>query len=147
MSIQSKPAMPGTVTAARIILFVVSGLSGVLLVMSSLTLIALMTHPEGADAVLAEVGETMGGILLSFVLGLAAVVLLLVAALRIGKGGGRNHLVVRLLVGAGGLVSVLDAALAGSTSAFMGMILPLIVLALLQTKRAREWFQAMDSTR
>ena len=146
MSNQNTPVKPGVVTAARIILLVVCALSGVLLVMSLLGIIGAFLHPEGPDAAFATVGATTGGVLRSFVLGLIAIVLLLVAALRIGRGGTRNHLVVRLLVGGGGLVSVLNAALTGESTAFMGFVLPLIVLMLLQTKRSREWFAAMDST-
>lgn len=145
MSIQSTPKMPGAVTAARIILFAVSGLSGALMAMSLLGIIAAFAHPDGADAVFASLGETTGRILTSFALGVIAIVLLLVAALRIGRGGKQNHLVVRLLVGGGGLVSVLDAVLAGENTAFMGIILPLAVLMLLQTKPSQEWFTAMDS--
>lgn len=147
MSIQSTPKMPGVVTAARIILFVVSGLSGVLMIMSLLVIIAAFAHPEGADAVFAAGGETTGTILTSFVLGLASIVLMLVAALRIGRGGKQNHLVLRILVGAAGLISVLDAVLAGQNMAFMAILFPLIVLMLLQTKRSQEWFAATDSAR
>ncbi|MBR8740797.1 hypothetical protein [Nocardiopsis sp. MG754419] len=144
MSFQKTPPMPGVVTAARVMLFVVSGLSGVLMVMSLLGVLAVLTHPDGAEAALAGVGVTLGGLLLSFALGVIAILLLLVAALRIGRGGERNLRVVRLLVGAGGLVSVLDAVLAGEGAAFMGVILPLIVLLLLQTAKSRAWFTAMD---
>lgn len=143
---QNAPVMPGVVTAARIILFVVCGLSGALMVMSLLGIIGAFLHPDGPDAAFATVGATTGSILQSFVLGVTAVVLLLVAALRIGRGGTRNHLVVRLLVGGGGLVSVLNAVLSAEGTAFMGFVLPLVVLMLLQTKRSREWFAAMDST-
>lgn len=147
MSIQSAPKMPGVVTAARIILFVVSGLSGVLMIMSLLVIIAAFAHPEGADAIFAAGGTTTGGVLTSLVLGLVSIVLMLVAALRIGRGGTQNHLVVRILVGAAGLVSVLDAVLAGEPGAYLGIILPLAVLMMLQTKRSQEWFAAMGSTR
>ncbi|GAA1088862.1 hypothetical protein [Nocardiopsis metallicus] len=146
MQNQSAPAMPGVVTAARIILFVVCGLSGVLLVMSLLGIVGAFLHSDGPDAVFATVGATTAGILRSFVLGLVVIVLLLVAALRIGRGGTRNHLVVRLLVGGGGLVAVLNTVLSGEGTAFMGFVLPLIVLMLIQTKRSREWFAAMDES-
>ncbi|WP_017589926.1 hypothetical protein [Nocardiopsis ganjiahuensis] len=144
---QSTPKMPGVVTAARVILFVVSGLSGVLLVMSLLVIIAAFAHPAGAEEIFAAGGETTGGILTSFVLGLTGVVLMLVAGLRIGRGGKQNHLVVRILVGASGLLSVLDAFLAGQSTAFMGILLPLAVLMMIQTKRSQEWFAEMDSAR
>ena len=144
---QSTPKMPGVVTAARIVLFVVSGLSGVLLIMSLLVIIAAFAHPAGAEAIFAESGETTGSILTSFALGLIGIVLMLVAGLRIGRGGKQNHLVVRILVGAAGLLSLLDAVLAGQSTAFMAIVLPLAVLMLLQTKSSQEWFAAMDSTR
>jgi hypothetical protein len=145
MSNQNAPVMPGVVTAARIILFAVCALSGVLMVMSLLGIIGAFLHPDGPDAAFATVGATTGSVLRSLALGLTAVVLLLVAALRIGRGGVRNHLVVRLLVGGGGLISVLNAALTGEGTAFMGFVLPLVVLMLLQTKRSRDWFAATDS--
>ncbi len=144
---QSAPKMPGVVTAARIVLFVVSGLSGVLLVMSLLVIIAAFAHPSGAEAIFATGGETTASILTSFTLGLTGIVLMLVAGLRIGRGGRQNHLVVRVLVGASGLISLLDAVLAGQSTAFMGIILPLAVLMMLQTKRSQEWFEAMDTAR
>ncbi|GAA1461687.1 hypothetical protein NE857_14475 [Nocardiopsis exhalans] len=146
MSNQSTPVRPGVVTAARIILFVVCGLSGALLVMNLLESIGAFLHPDGPDAVFATVGATTGSVLRGFLLGLITIVLLLVAALRIGKGGTKNHLVVRLLVGGGGLVSVLDVVLFGGNAVFMVIVLALVVLMLLQTKRSREWFAAMDST-
>jgi hypothetical protein len=147
MSIQSTPKMPGVVTAARIILFAVSGLSGVLLIMSLLVIVAAFAHPEGADAVFAAGGTSTGSVLTSLVLGLTSIVLMLVAGLRIGRGGKQNHLVVRVLVGAAGLVSLLDAVLAGENAAFMAVLLPLVVIMLVQTRRSQEWFAAMDPTR
>ncbi|GAB3690211.1 hypothetical protein [Nocardiopsis oceani] len=147
MPLQSKPAMPGTVTAARTLLFVVSGLSGVVLIMNAVALVAVVTHPEGTDVLLAEGGQTMAGVLLNFALGLAVIVLLLLGGLRVAKGGRRNHLVVRLLVGAGGLLSLLHAVVVGQNAAFMGFVLPLIVLMLLQSKSSREWFDAVESAR
>lgn len=144
---QSTPKMPGVVTAARIVLFVLAGLSGVLLIMSLLVIIAAFAHPAGAEEIFAAGDETTAGILTSFVLGLTRIVLMLVAGLRIGRGGKQNHLVVRILVGSSGLLAVLDGVLAGQSMAIMGILLPLVVLMLIQTKRSQEWFAEMDSAR
>ncbi|MBE3000501.1 hypothetical protein IDM40_17590 [Nocardiopsis sp. HNM0947] len=134
------PPMPTTAKAARIVLFVTAGVLGVVLVVNLLNLVFLLSAPDGAE-VLAGAGTTPVLAVAGLALGLASTVCFLLGGLRLGRGGSRSHLVVRILVGLGGLLTIANALVVGQL-AYMGVISAMVALGLVQTRSARGWFEA-----
>ncbi|WP_026118348.1 hypothetical protein [Nocardiopsis salina] len=133
------PPMPTTAKAARIVLLVTAGVLGAVLVVNLLNLVFLLSAPGGAD-LLAGAGTSPAQAVAGLALGLASTVCFLLGGLRLGRGGDRSHLVVRILVGLGGLLTIVNALVVGQL-AFMGVLGAMVALALVQTRSARDWFE------
>lgn len=65
----------------------------------------------------------------------------LLGGLRLGRGGSHSHLVVRILAGLGGLLTIANAVVVGRL-AYLGVISAMIALGLVQTRSAGDWFEA-----
>ncbi len=133
--------MPGPLKAVRVILIIRIVLAAVIYSLALIGLVALANLPSAQ--VEAEMDTGVGGLaaILLFSLALTAFEVYVVVAL--GKGGNRARTLV-LVVVALGFASALLNLLTDASNPALGVVLMAVILLLIRTGSAQEWFRVTD---
>lgn len=132
------PPMPGTLKAARIILFALVGIGLVGLVSF---FVLLGAAGMSLERVLAEIGMDTASFTAQLLMGTVILGLQLLAAIRMGAGGRRAQRLVRLALGLG-VLGQLYNMLQGTGPT--GLVITVLILVLVELAGSREWFEQTE---
>ncbi|NKZ00682.1 hypothetical protein [Nocardiopsis alborubida] len=135
------PPMPGPLKAVRVILIIRIVLAAVLYSLALFGLLAVVSLPSAQ--VEAEMGMGVGGLTAILLYGLALTAFEVYVAIALGKGGARARTLV-LVVVALGFASALLNLLTDSSNPALGIVLMAVILILIRTESAKEWFRVTD---
>lgn len=135
------PPMPGPLKAVRVILVIRIVLAAVIYSLALLGLVALANLPSAQ--VEAEPDMGVGGLAAILLLSLALTAFEVYAVVALGKGGNRARTLV-LVVVALGFASALLNLLTDASNPALGVVLMAVILLLIRTESAQEWFRVTD---
>ncbi|WP_435109032.1 hypothetical protein [Nocardiopsis synnemataformans] len=135
------PPMPGPLKAVRVILIIRIVLAAILYSLALFGLVAVASLPSAQ--VEAEMGMGVGGLAAILLFGLALTAFEVYVAIALGKGGDRARTLVLVVVGLG-FASALLNLLTDSSNPALGIVLMAVILILIRTESAKEWFRVTD---